>query len=126
VLLLTFIASSALTTAQDFACGAIACDAQCDCSASGCDACDDRAGSCRHDHGLCDRWFEISRSLEDCGIKFEGELSQFYQGVSSGGLQREFRYGGHGEYNVELDFGKICGWDVFLSSSVRNIDSART
>ena len=113
LLMVTFIASSALTNAQDYRPAADACDACCDGSLSGCDACDERPGLCRHDDGLCERWFKISRSLEDCGIKFEGELSQFYQGVSSGGLQREFRYGGHGEYNAELDFGKICGWDGF-------------
>jgi hypothetical protein len=94
VFLVTSIQSSTVASAQDHGC-----------ESGGCDACDNGAGSCRYDNGFCDRWFEISRSLEDSGIEFEGEVSQFYQGVSSGGLQREFRYGGHGEYNIDLDFG---------------------
>jgi hypothetical protein len=60
-----------------------------------------------------DRWFGMTSCLEESGIKFEGELSQFYQGVASGGFEQKFRYGGHGEYDLDLDFGKICGWDGF-------------
>jgi carbohydrate-selective porin OprB len=60
-----------------------------------------------------DRWSGMTSRLEESGIKFEGELSQFYQGVASGGNEQQFRYGGHGEYDFDLDFGKICGWDGF-------------
>ena len=89
------------------------------CDALLCNGCDGRA--CTHFtchpnsiERVCDRWAGLSRNLEDeCGIKFEGGVSQFYQGVSSGGLERKFRYGGHAEYDFDLDFGKITGWDGY-------------
>jgi hypothetical protein len=40
-----------------------------------------------------DRWYGTTSRLEESGIKFEGELSQFYQGVASGGIQQKFRFG---------------------------------
>jgi porin len=63
--------------------------------------------------GKAHNWMGMIHCLEDSGIKFDGEVSQFYQGVTSGGLQRKFRYGGHGEYNLDFDFGRLCGWDRF-------------
>jgi porin len=60
-----------------------------------------------------DRWFCATRSLEEHGIEFEGAMTQFYQGVASGGIEREFRYCGHGDYDLDLDLGRICGLDGF-------------
>lgn len=89
-------------------CDAWGCD-DCDCGPT--DACGDYARSMER---ACDRWICLSRRLEEnCGIKFEGAVTQFYQGVASGGLQRKFRYGGHGDYDLDLDMGKICGLDGF-------------
>jgi porin len=58
-------------------------------------------------------WMRLTRSPEESGIKFEGSLTQFYQGVASGGIEQKFRYGGHGDYDIDLDFGRICGLDGF-------------
>jgi porin len=57
------------------------------------------------------RWFGMNHYLEECGIEFEGAITQFYQGVASGGIEHKFRYGGHGDYGLDLDMGKICGLD---------------
>ena len=108
-ILATAIQSSA-TNAQSVWCDASDCDAYCDCSTGGRDAPD---GWYQHTERVCDRWDEIRRSLEDGGIKFEGGISQFYQGVSSGGLQQKFRDGGHGDYEAGFDFGRMCGLDGF-------------
>jgi hypothetical protein len=43
--------------------------------------------------GAADRWFGTTSRLEESGIKFEGEVSQFYQGVASGGIDQKFRFG---------------------------------
>lgn len=86
-----------------------------DCDANGavCDAsrCDAHRMSLE---SACRRWESIKCGLEEeCGIDFEGSVTNFYQGVSSGGLQRKFRYGGHAEYDFDLDLGKISGWNGF-------------
>jgi porin len=47
-------------------------------------------------------------SLEERGITFDGSITQFYQGVSSGGVEQRFRYSGHGEYEATFDFGKLA------------------
>ena len=43
--------------------------------------------------------------LADCGITFDLDIAHFYQGVTTGGLNRHFRYGGHGDYVVNFDLG---------------------
>ena len=58
-----------------------------------------------------DRWLAIPGCFEEWGIEFEGAVSQFYQGVGSGGIERKFRYGGHADYEMSFDFGRICGLD---------------
>ena len=75
VILTTVIQGSTIISAQESCCDGRVCDVYGDCAPSGCDACDDCAGSCLHDDGLCDRWFQISRSLEDCGINSTYKLS---------------------------------------------------
>ena len=43
------------------------------------------------------------------GIVFEPNVTQFYQGVTSGGLEQRFRYGGHGDYLFKFDMDKLIG-----------------
>jgi len=50
----------------------------------------------------------MTRSLEKRGLKSEGAVIRLNQGISSVGLQRKFRSGGHGEDSIDLDFGKFC------------------
>lgn len=42
-----------------------------------------------------------TRLLQE-GIMFEGNATQFYQGVVSGGREQESRYGGHADYYVNI------------------------
>ena len=60
--------------------------------------------------------------LEEEGISFEGAVTQFYQGVTSGGLQRTFEYSGHGDYDLDFDFEKLFelkGFSLELGSEHR-------
>jgi porin len=53
-------------------------------------------------------------------------MTQFYQGVASGGTERKFRYGGHGDYDLDLDMGRLCGLDrltIELGSEHRFADT---
>jgi porin len=120
VILVTSIQSSLLTSAQNFRCDTIGCDSSCDCASGG------SSGSCLPCASLCEPLFEMQRSLEDCGVDIDVGITQIYQGVSSGGLQRKFRFGRHGEYDANLDFGKICGlhgWSLAIGSEHRVAES---
>lgn len=72
-----------------------------------------RAITFRVEKGVLGDWRCLRTNSEESGIEFEGALSQFYQGVASGGIQEKFRYGGHGDYELGFDFGRICGLDGF-------------
>ena len=41
------------------------------------------------------------------GVTFDLDVAHFYQGVTTGGLERHFKYGGHGDYVTTVDFGKM-------------------
>lgn len=52
-------------------------------------------------------WLGHRESLASQGITFDLDVASFYQGVTNGGLQRHFLYGGHGDYVTNVDFGKL-------------------
>ena len=53
--------------------------------------------------------------LEKRGIIFDADVTQFYQGVASGGREQEFMYGGHGDYVLNLDGETLLGQEgLFL------------
>ncbi len=55
-------------------------------------------------------WWDYSSakdSLAESGISFSGNMTQIYQGVTSGGLDRSFKYGGHADYMLNFDLGKM-------------------
>lgn len=65
---------------------------------------------------LCERpkllgdWCGLRGNLRDRGITLEGDLTQFYQGVTTGGIRREFEYGFKGNYYGAIDGGKLGLW----------------
>ena len=65
--------------------------------------------ACDADPSLCDD--SGRRSLRerfaDNGITFSNNLTQFYFGTVSGGLDQTDRYGGHGDYVANMDLGKL-------------------
>jgi len=74
------------------------------CTSRPCDCCVRRTNLTGH-------WWGIRPCLEDHGIEFDGAVTQFYQGVAGGGRERRFVYGGHGDYDMSIDFGKLCRFD---------------
>lgn len=46
--------------------------------------------------------------LAENGVTFDLDIAHFYGGVTTGGLNQHFRYGGHGDYVTNIDFGKLC------------------
>jgi porin len=54
-------------------------------------------------------WRGLRSDLSEHGIDFGLRLSQYYQGVASGGVDRDSEYGGTMDYRVSVDAGKLFG-----------------
>lgn len=56
--------------------------------------------------------------LAENGVTFNLDLAHFYQGVTSGGVDQRFAYGGHGDYVTNFQLGKL-GFNEGLFLKVR-------
>ena len=59
---------------------------------------------------LTNYWWGARPSLAEQGVTVDINTTQYYQGVASGGLQQDFRYGGRNDYFVNIDGEKIGLW----------------
>jgi porin len=62
-------------------------------------------------YGLTGNWFGARDSLFDNGIDLRTDLSQFYQGTTSGGLRQTFPYGLKFDYFGTIEAEKLLGWE---------------
>jgi porin len=62
-------------------------------------------------YGITGNWFGARDALFDEGIDLRTNLSQFYQGVTSGGLLQTFPYGLKFDYWGTIEFEKLIGWE---------------
>ena len=65
------------------------------------------AANCQANQPLTGDWCGNRDWLGCHGIAFDLDVAHFYQGVAAGGLDQRFRYGGHGDYVVNADLGKL-------------------
>jgi len=65
-------------------------------------SCEDKSGM-----RFFDGYFTHTKSLAERGITLQNNVTQFYMGNTAGGVEREFRYSGHGDYVMNTDFGKL-------------------
>jgi len=54
-------------------------------------------------------WGGARSAFAENGFSFSGNATQFYSGVTSGGTQTGFEYGGHNDYNLDVDMDKAVG-----------------
>lgn len=99
-------------------CDASCCDTGCcgcadDCCGEMCCGCGDWGycynGPCLTD-GLTRRITASAESMAAHGIVYDAEATQFYQGVTSGGVEQTFEYGGKVDQFLILDSGKMGLW----------------
>ena len=62
-------------------------------------------------YGLTGGWIGARDALFDAGIDLRTNLSQFYQGVTSGGLRQTFPYGLKFDYFGTIEAEKLFGWE---------------
>jgi porin len=55
-------------------------------------------------------WFGVRNASRDCGITWDISSTNFYQGVTSGGLQDTFRFGGRADVLMNVDGEKAGLW----------------
>ena len=67
----------------------------------------DFGGCLMHRSSLTGDWGGVRPSLAGQGITLDADLTEFYFGDACGGLQQEFRYGGHADFVVNTDFGRL-------------------
>jgi porin len=68
-------------------------------------------GNIRTRSQLSGDWAGLRTGLAESGITFFGDVTQYYQGMASGGLVQQFRYGGRGDYLVDVDSEKLGLWN---------------
>ncbi len=98
---MTSVSAQCDTDSCDQACDPAACVEACDQMLS-CDGC-----GVESDCDLFPGLKHLRQSFAENGISFQNNVTQFYMGNTTGGLEREFRYGGHGDYVTNVDFGKL-------------------
>lgn len=67
-------------------------------------------GDLRTRSQLSGDWLGLRDGLAAHGVTFLGDITQYYQGVTTGGREQQFRYGGRGDYLLDLDSGKLGLW----------------
>jgi porin len=72
------------------------------------------AGSLMERSKVTGDWFGLRTDLAAKGLTFDGNITQFYQGITRGGLERSFAYGGHLDYFLNLDGEKAGLWKGFF------------
>jgi porin len=82
---------------------------------------------------LTGNWFGARSALAENGLTFFGDVTQYYQGVTAGGLSRRFEYGGRGDYLIDIDSQRLGLWqggrfdlrgETRLGQDVNRIDGA--
>lgn len=56
-------------------------------------------------------WLGARNTLAQSGVTVFGDLTQYYQGVTSGGLSQQFKYGWRGDYLIDFDSKKLGLWE---------------
>jgi porin len=63
--------------------------------------------------GLTGDWGGLRTRWKDNGVAVDSAVTQFYQGVASGGTETGSEYNGTVQARLELDFGKLTGWEYW-------------
>jgi porin len=58
-------------------------------------------------------WGGLRTRWEDRGVVVDASLTQFYQGVASGGIETGSEYNGTAQAGLELDLEKLAGWQYW-------------
>lgn len=94
---------------EDFEIRPISCGESCSVTSDNCTATD--AHGCCSGENLLGDWGGLRSGLAESGIAVSADLTQFYQGVASGGNEQRFRYGDKLNLYVMMDTEKLGLWE---------------
>jgi porin len=77
-----------------------------------------QATGAQHQEELTGDWGGARTRWKDKGVVLDSSLTQFYQGVASGGTKTGSEYLGTAQAKLKFDFGKLAGWQ-FWSAEVK-------
>ena len=66
-----------------------------------------------HQEELTGDWNGTRTKWKNKGVELASSLTQFYQGVSSGGTGTSSEYNGTAQAKLDFDFGKLAGWNYW-------------
>src|SRR6476619_4876545 len=66
-----------------------------------------------HRDVLTGDWNGARTTWKNKGVDLASSLTQFYQGVSSGGTGTSSEYNGTAQAKLDFDFGKLAGWNYW-------------
>lgn len=101
-----------LTSCDECAAPACGCAESIDCGQAACGAAvapPAFGGPCGTRTKLTGDWLGSRTALAAGGLTLDADNTSFYFGNTSGGLRRDFEYGGHGDYIFNVDMGKLAG-----------------
>jgi porin len=64
-----------------------------------------------HQEELTGDWNGTRTKWKNNGVELASSLSQFYQGVASGGIETGSEYNGTAQAKLTVDLGKLAGWN---------------
>jgi porin len=67
--------------------------------------------------GLTGDWAGARTYAKDKGFELASSLTQFYQGVSSGGTRTSSEYNGTAQALLKFDLGKLAGWEYWSAEA---------
>ncbi len=68
-----------------------------------------------HQEELTGDWNGARTKWKDKGVELESSVTQFYQGVASGGVRTGSEYNGTAQVALKFDFGKLAGWQFWAA-----------
>jgi porin len=68
-----------------------------------------------HQEELTGDWNGTRTKWKNKGVELESSLTQFYQGVASGGIETGSEYNGTVQAELKFDLGKLAGWNYWLA-----------
>ena len=68
------------------------------------------SGDFFHRLTLTGDWFGVRNDLAAKGITFDMSLTQVYQGILGGGKDQDWKYGGRGDFTLNVDTQKLGLW----------------
>ena len=68
-----------------------------------------------HQEELTGDWGGTRIRWKDKGVVLDSSLTQFYQGVASGGTETGSEYNATAQATLEFDFGKLAGWQFWAA-----------